>query len=169
MQVLETQRLVLREIEPADAPFILELLTDPSFLENIGDRGVSDLASAANYIENNPRASYALNGYGLWLVVSKQTGEPLGMAGLVRRDTLPDADLGYAFLPRHWSKGYAVEACTAVRDHAMRTLAMPRLLAIVSPGNSASVKVLERIGLTFRDTVRMGKDDLQLFALEASA
>ena len=169
MQVLETQRLVLREIEAADAPFILELLTDPSFLDNIGDRGVSDMASAANYIENSPRASYARNGYGLWLVVSKETGEPFGMAGLVRRDTLPDTDIGYAFLPRHWSKGYAVEACTAVRDHAMRTLAMPRLLAIVSPGNVASVKVLQRIGLTFRDTVRLGADDLQLFAIEASA
>ena len=91
------------------------------------------------------------------------------MAGLVRRDTLPDADIGYAFLPRHWSKGYAVEACTAVRDHAMRTLGLPRLLAIVSPGNTPSVKVLERIGLTFRDTVRMGEADLQLFALEAGA
>lgn len=167
MQVLQTNRLVLREIEPADAPFILELLTDPSFLENIGDRGVSDLPTAANYIENTPRASYARNGYGLWLVESKETGEPLGMAGLVRRDTLPDADLGYAFLPRHWSKGYAVEVCTAVRDHAMRTLGMPRLLAIVSPGNAASMKVLERIGLTFRETVRLGAQDLQLFALEA--
>ncbi|MDG2517600.1 GNAT family N-acetyltransferase [Lysobacter soli] len=169
MQVLETQRLVLREIEAADAPFILELHTDPSFLANIGDRGVHDLPSAVNYIETNPRASYARNGYGLWLVVSKETGESLGMAGIVRRDTLPDADIGYAFLPRHWSKGYAVEACTAVRDHAMRTLALPRLLAIVSPGNAASVKVLERIGLTFRDTVRMGSQDLQLFAVEAGA
>ena len=167
MQVLETQRLVLREIEPADAPFILELLTDPAFLANIGDRGVSDLPSAANYIETSPRASYARNGYGLWLVESKETGESLGMAGLVRRDTLPDADIGYAFLPRHWSKGYAVEACAAVRDHAMRTLAMPRLLAIVSPGNAASVKVLERIGLTFRENVRMGADELQLFAVDA--
>jgi len=167
MQVLETQRLVLREIEPADAPFILELLTDRSFLDNIGDRGVSDLDTAANYIQNSPRASYARNGYGLWLVVSKEDGEPLGMAGLVRRDTLPDADIGYAFLPRHWSKGYAVEACTAVRDHAMRTLAMPRLLAIVSPGNVASVKVLERIGLTFRENVKLGTDELQLFAVDA--
>ena len=169
MQVLQTQRLVLREIEPADAPFILELLTDPSFLANIGDRGVHDLPSALNYIEATPRASYARNGYGLWLVESKESGEALGMAGLVRRDTLPDADIGYAFLPRHWSKGYAVEACTAVRDHAMRTLGLPRLLAIVSPGNTPSVKVLERIGLTFRDTVRMGEADLQLFALEAGA
>lgn len=167
MPILQTQRLYLREVVEDDAPFILELLTDPSFLENIGDRGVSDLASAVNYIHNGPRASYVRNGYGLWVVELKDTGEAIGLSGLVRRDTLPGPDIGYAFLPRHWSKGYAVEACSAVRDHAMRTLGLPRLLAIVSPGNAASVKVLDRIGLRFQDTVRVGEDDLQLFALDA--
>lgn len=167
MQILETQRLRLREIEETDAPFILELLTDPSFLANIGDRGVSDLASAVSYVHNGPRASYARNGYGLWLVELKETGESLGMSGLVRRDTLPGPDIGYALLPRYWSKGYAVEACTAVRDHAMRTLGLPRLLAIVSPGNEASAKVLDRIGLRFQSIVNLGQDDLQLFALDA--
>lgn len=165
MPILQTQRLHLREVVEDDAPFILELLTDPSFLENIGDRGVSDLPSAVNYIRNGPRASYVRNGYGLWLVELADTGEAIGLSGLVRRDTLPGPDIGYAFLPRHWSKGYAVEACSAVRDHAMRTLGLPRLLAIVSPGNAASVKVLDRIGLRFQDTVRLGEDDLQLFAL----
>ncbi|HEY0505673.1 MAG TPA: GNAT family N-acetyltransferase [Lysobacter sp.] len=167
MPILQTQRLHLREVVEDDAPFILELLTDPSFLENIGDRGVSDLPSAVNYIRNGPRASYVRNGYGLWLVELADTGEAIGLSGLVRRDTLPGPDIGYAFLPRHWSKGYAVEACSAVRDHAMRTLGLPRLLAIVSPGNAASVKVLDRIGLRFQDTVRLGEDDLQLFALDA--
>jgi RimJ/RimL family protein N-acetyltransferase len=167
MLILQTQRLRLREVEEGDAPFILELLTDPSFRKNIGDRGVSDLDSAANYIRTAPRASYARHGYGLWLVELKDTGEAIGLSGLVRRDTLPGPDIGYAFLPRHWSKGYAVEACTAVREHAMRTLGLPRLLAIVSPGNAASVKVLERIGLRFQDTVRLGEQDLQLFALDA--
>ncbi|GAA5067785.1 GNAT family N-acetyltransferase [Lysobacter panacisoli] len=167
MQIIETERLRLREIVENDAPFILELLTDPSFLENIGDRGVSDLASAVHYVRNGPRASYARHGYGLWLVELKETGEALGMSGLVRRDTLPAPDIGYAFLPRYWSKGYAVEACTAVRDHAIRTLGLPRLLAIVSPGNEASVKVLARIGLHFQAIVNLGEEDLQLFALDA--
>lgn len=167
MLILQTERLRVREIEERDAPFILELLTDPSFLANIGDRGVRDLCSAVDYIHNGPRASYARNGFGLWLVELKEARESIGLSGVLRRDTLPHPDIGYAFLPRHWSRGYAVEACTAVRDHAMHTLGLQRLLAIVSPGNAASVKVLERIGLRFEETVRMGEEDLQLFALDA--
>jgi ribosomal-protein-alanine N-acetyltransferase len=167
--ILQTQRLNLRELNELDAPFILELLTDPSFLENIGDRGVSDLDSALNYIRTGPGDSYARNGYGLWLVELKDSGIPVGTCGLIRRDTLPAADIGYAFLPRYWGHGYAVEACAAVRDHALRTLAMPQLLAIVSPGNDASIKVLERIGLSFREMVRLGADaeQLKLYSLEA--
>ncbi len=166
MQVLQTQRLALREMEPGDAAFVVELLTDPSFLANIGDRGVRDTDSAQGYIERW-RASYARDGYGLWLVELRDSGELIGMCGIVRRDTLPAPDIGYALLPRHWSKGYAVEACSAVRDHAMHTLGLPQLLAIVAPGNTASVKVLDRIGLRFQETVRLGEDDLQLFALDA--
>ncbi|MBU8977275.1 MULTISPECIES: GNAT family N-acetyltransferase [unclassified Lysobacter] len=166
MQVLQTQRLSLRQMEPRDAPFILELLTDPAFLANIGDRGVHDLDSAGEYIDRW-RANYARDGYGMWLIELRGTDELIGMAGIVRRDTLPSPDIGYALLPRHRSKGYAVETCGAVRDYAMQVLGMPELLAIVSPGNAASVKVLERIGLRFKETVRMGEEELELFALQA--
>ncbi|MGO4221431.1 GNAT family N-acetyltransferase [Lysobacter sp. TAF61] len=168
-QVLQTARLNIREIDESDAPFILELLTDPSFLENIGDRGVSDLASAVNYIRTGPGDSYARNGYGLWLVELKDSRIPVGTCGIIRRDTLPAADIGYAFLPRHWGQGYALEACQAVRDHALRTLAMPQLLAIVAPGNNASIKVLERIGFNFRDTVQLTADaeQVKLYAVQA--
>ncbi|HEY5851702.1 MAG TPA: GNAT family N-acetyltransferase [Lysobacter sp.] len=167
--ILQTERLNVREITESDAPFILELLTDPSFLNGIGDRGVSDLASAVNYIRTSPGASYARNGYGLWLVELKDTHVPVGTCGLIRRDTLPSADIGYAFLPRYWGRGYAVEACQAVRDHALHTLAMPELLAIVSPANDASIKVLERIGLRFREMVQLSADaeHLKLYAVEA--
>lgn len=164
MQVLQTPRLSLREMEPGDAPFILTQLTDPLFLANIGDRGVHDLDSAHAYIERW-RANYARDGYGLWLIELRDTGEPIGMAGIVRRDTLPSPDIGYSLLPQHRAKGYAVEACAAVRDHAMQALNLPQLLAIVLPGNASSVKVLERIGLRYRENVRMGEEELQLFAL----
>lgn len=170
-RILQTERLNLREINELDAPFILELLTDPSFLRHIGDRGVHDLDSAVNYIRSGPGDSYARNGYGLWLVEMKDTHVPIGMCGLVRRETLPAADIGYALLPRYWSRGFAVEACQAVRDHAMKTLGMAQLLAIVAPDNDASVKVLERIGLRFRETVQLGDDaeQLKLYALEAAS
>ena len=166
MQVLQTERLSLREMESRDAPFIVELLTDPEFLANIGDRGVHDLDGAHAYIDRW-RGNYVRDGFGMWLLELRETQELVGMCGIVRRDTLPSPDIGYALLPQFRSKGYAVEACSAVRDHAIRTLGMPELLAIVSPGNAASEKVLERIGLRFKDHVRVGEDDLRLFALEA--
>lgn len=166
---LETTRLRLRELDEDDAPFILELLNEPSFIANIGDRGVRTLDDAVGYIRKGPADSYARHGYGLWLVELKATGEPLGVSGLMHRDTLPAPDIGYAFVPRHWSRGYAVESCSAVRDHALRTLALPQLLAIVSPGNDASVKVLERIGMNYVKMVTLPSSDeeLQLYALEA--
>jgi [ribosomal protein S5]-alanine N-acetyltransferase len=166
MYVLQTQRLALREMTPSDAPFIVELLTDPAFLANIGDRGVRDLDTAAAYIARW-RDTYARDGFGLWVVELRDSREPIGMCGLVKRDTLPGPDIGYALLPRYWSRGYAVEACTAVRDYAVQRLGLDELLAIVSPGNAASVKVLERIGLQFRRNVQLGGDSeyLLLYSL----
>lgn len=168
MPVLQTERLALREMEATDAPFIVEQLTDPSFLQNIGDRGVHDLDSAQPYIERW-RANYARDGYGLWLVERRDTREPVGLCGLVRRDTLPGPDIGYSLLPRFRGQGYALEACTAVRDHALKTLGLPRLLAIVSPGNVASAKVLDRIGLQSQGRITLGDstEELDLYALDA--
>lgn len=169
--VLATDRLRLRELdERRDAAFVLELLTDPSFLRHIGDRGVRDLASARDYIRNGPRASYAQHGFGLWMVEARASGEALGLCGLLQRDSLPAPDIGYAFLPRHWSRGYAREACAAVRDHALGALKLPRLLAIVAPDNAASIRVLEHLGLRFERTfVNEAGEALHLYALDAAA
>ncbi len=168
MHVLQTERLTLREMDAGDAPFILEQLTDPSFLQNIGDRGVHDLDSALPYIERW-QANYARDGYGLWLVERRDTREPVGLCGLVRRDTLPGPDIGYSLLPRFRGLGYAREACAAVRDHAFNALGLPRLLAIVSPGNADSAKVLDRIGLRLQGRVQLseGAEELELYALDA--
>ena len=167
--VIETQRLTLSELTPSDAAFIVELLNDPAFLANIGDRGVRDHDDALRYIANGPAASYAKHGFGLWLVSDKASGERLGLSGLLRRDTLPDADIGYAFLPRHRGRGYAAEACEAVIAHARHPLQLARVLAIVSPGNEASTRVLEKIGLRYQRRVRLGEDseELLLYSTEA--
>lgn len=146
---LDTPRLRLRELGPEDAPFIVELLNDRDFLQNIGDRGVRDTGDAQRYLRDGPMTSYRRHGHGLLAVESKETGETLGMAGVLRRDSLPDPDIGYAFLPRHRSRGYAVEACTAVLEHALGTLKLPRVLAITLPANQGSVNVLRRLGLRF--------------------
>ncbi len=162
MNILETERLVLREFTADDAAFILELVNDPSFIRNIGDRGVRSLEDAQRYIETGPIASYARNGFGLWLVQLKGSGESIGMCGLIKRDILEDVDIGYAFLPRFWSKGYAVESARAVRDYGQNVTGLNRLVAITNPANESSIRVLEKIGLKFEKMVRLSADDIEL-------
>ena len=145
--VAETERLALRKFAPGDAPFVLRLLNEPSFLENIGDKGVRTVQQAARYLADGPMRSYARHGHGLYLVALKDSQEPIGMCGILQRDAIADVDLGYAFLPEHWSSGYAFESASAVlRTEGSR---FPRILAFVSPGNAPSIRLLERLGFAF--------------------
>jgi RimJ/RimL family protein N-acetyltransferase len=165
--ILQTARLRLRDMADADAPFILILLNDPSFLRNIGDRGVRTLDDAVAYISNGPRASYARHGFGLWLVELQATGEPIGMCGLLKRDVLEDVDIGFAFLPAHQSQGYGFESAGAVLRHARDVLHLPRIVAIVNPDNEGSARLLEKLGMAFERTVQPfpAERPLRLFAV----
>ena len=145
MIVTETERLVLREMTPADAPFLHALLTDRDFLTHVGDRGVKTLEDAARVIPERYMAGYARDGFGVYVVIERASGTPLGMAGLVNRDGLDNVDLGYAFLPAARGRGYAVEAARAVIDWADAQGITP-LLAIVNPDNGRSIAVLEKLG-----------------------
>jgi len=155
--VAETERLRLRRLTADDAPFILELLNDPDFLRNIGDRGVRTEADARGYILDGPVASYERHGFGLYLVELPGTG-PIGISGLVRREALPGPDIGFAFLPAWRRRGYALEAAQAVSRHAAEDCGLDRLLAIVSPGNAASRRLLEKIGFRFEGMTRLADD-----------
>jgi RimJ/RimL family protein N-acetyltransferase len=169
MNVLETERLNLRQLNAGDAAFMLELLNEPSFLRNIGDRGVRTIEEATRYILRGAVESYARHGFGFWMVELKDAGTPAGICGLVKRDALPDVDIGYAFLPRFWSRGYAHEAAAAVMVYARGTLGLKRVLAIVNPDNAGSIRVLEKLGLKFDRLVRLSDDEpeIMLFASDA--
>jgi len=158
MTLLETERLTLREITTNDAEFLLRLLNEPSFIQNIGDKKVRTIDDARLYALNGPVASYKQHGFGLYLVTLKETEVPIGICGLVKRELFPDADIGYAFLPAYWRKGYALEATTAIKRHAFAVLGQKQLLAIVNPENASSIRVLEKIGLKFKRMVRMAED-----------
>jgi RimJ/RimL family protein N-acetyltransferase len=164
MSVIETERMFLGELGFEDAPFILELLNEAGFLRFIGDKGVRTLADARDYIQQGPMDSYARNGFGLY-ACRLRDGTPIGICGLVRRQGLSDPDVGFAFLERFWSKGYAVESARAVMSHAAGTLGLPRVIAITSPDNSGSIAVLEKIGLRFERMIRLADDspELKLF------
>jgi RimJ/RimL family protein N-acetyltransferase len=148
VRILETERLALDELEPSDAPFILELVDGQAFRDNIGDRGVRDLDGARMYIEG-VTASYAKNGFGLWRATLRATGEPVGISGIVTREGLDLPDVGYALLERFWGQGLATESAAAVLDHARQALGLPRISAITKPTNLGSIAVLEKVGLTF--------------------
>ena len=169
MNVIETERLNLRRLEAGDAAFILELLNDEFFLRHIGDKGVRTIEDAVRYILTIAVESYARHGFGLWLVELKTSGTPAGICGLVKRDTLPDADIGYAFLPRFRANGYATEAAAAVLSYGLNALGLKRLLAITQPENAGSIRVLEKIGLKLDHRVRLSADaaEIMLFASDA--
>ncbi|HEY6124006.1 MAG TPA: GNAT family N-acetyltransferase, partial [Steroidobacteraceae bacterium] len=124
---LETPRLILRRLEFDDAPFLVKLLNEPSFLENIGDRGVRTIEDAHRYVREGPMAMYDRYGFGLWHTASRE-GVPMGMCGLLKRDILPDVDVGYAFLPQFWGQGFAYEATAATLRHGARKFGLRRVV-----------------------------------------
>ena len=157
-------------METDDAEFMLTLLNEPSFVRNIGDRGVRTIADAESYITAGPLASYERFGFGLYIVQLKRSGASIGICGLLKRETLRDVDIGFAFLPRFWSRGYAFESAAAVREHARNDVGLQRLVAIVDPVNAGSIRVLEKLGFTFERMIRLGDEqkDLKLFGCDLS-
>jgi RimJ/RimL family protein N-acetyltransferase len=152
----------------ADAGFILTLLNEPSWLRFIGDRGVRTIDDAKNYIIQGPVAMYASLGFGLCTVELKDSGCPVGICGLMKRDYLDAADIGFAFLPAYWGKGYAYEAANAILNFAKADLGLKRILATTRPENIASQKLLEKLGLRFEGLMRHpdGDRDLRVYAID---
>jgi RimJ/RimL family protein N-acetyltransferase len=146
---LDTARLRLREQTAADAPFLLALMNEPAWLRYIGDRGVRTEAEARAYIESVTRAMYAEHGVGLLLVERREDGAPVGICGLLHRDGFDLPDLGVALAEGYRGRGYAAEAAAATLAHARQVLGVDRVLAFVSPGNEASVRLLDRLGFAF--------------------
>jgi RimJ/RimL family protein N-acetyltransferase len=162
VNVIETERLNLRRMTVDAAEFILELLNDPSFIRNIGDKQVRTIADARQYILNGPVVSYERFGLGLYVVELKESGASIGICGLIKRETLADVDIGFAFLPKFRSKGYAVESAAAVKAYGLETLGLRRIVAVVNPDNDGSIRVLEKIGLKYERMVRLSGDEPEI-------
>jgi RimJ/RimL family protein N-acetyltransferase len=171
MTVLETDRLRLRWLTRADAPFIIELLNDPSFIRFIGDKGVRTIADAEKYITNGPVASYEQFGFGLYATELRDSAVAVGICGILKRETLPHPDIGFAFLPEYWNHGYAFEAADAVMKHARAAFNVSTILAITTPDNEASAKLLGKIGLRFDRMIKLTpeSDEVRLFTTNTHA
>ena len=168
MIVLRTERLTLRHLTPDDAPFILELVNDPSWIRFIGDRFVRNVDDAGRYLKTAYLGEYAKLGFGMYLAALSDTGEPMGMCGLIKRDYLEDVDIGFAFLPRFTSKGYALEAARAVVTQARDVLGLKRIVAITTHDNAPSRRLLEKLGMHLEKQYRPDDEpeELCLYAIE---
>ncbi len=159
---LQTQRLNLRWLTPGDELLLLAVWNDPAFIHNVGDRGVRTLEQAAEAMANGPLQLYSDYGYGPFRVALADGDEPIGICGLFKRDNLEDPDIGFALLPDFCGKGLAFEAAAAVAKHAQEALGLKRMTAIVSPGNAASIGLIEKLGLRFDSMLTMPGDDEEI-------
>ncbi|MDZ4707023.1 MAG: GNAT family N-acetyltransferase [Saprospiraceae bacterium] len=144
---LKTERLILREVEITDGPFILVLYNTPDFIRFIGDRQIADLQKAEDYIQEKLIRSYAVNGYGLYGMLLKSSGELIGICGLVKRSEASPPDIGFSILPAHYRQGYTLEAARAVLEYAHKELKLNKVLGLVHPENQASIALLKKIGI----------------------
>jgi RimJ/RimL family protein N-acetyltransferase len=167
LNVAETERLRVRWLNADDGEFIFALLNQPSWIQYIGDKDIKTLEDALRYIENGPVAMYKRMGFGLYLIELRESGEPIGMCGLIKREALEDVDLGFAFLPTFWRKGYAFEAAAAVMCYGRKALGLRRIVAILSQDNDRSSRLLEKLGFSFEGVVRLQPtdEDLKLYVI----
>ena len=159
MNILTTERLSLRTLELNDAAFYLQLVNDPSWIKNIGDKGIRSIEAAQDAILRNHITIEQTMGFSLYVVERSSDQVALGLCGLVKRERFDDLDLGYALLPVYHGQGYAFEAASGVLTYAKNSLGLQRLLAITSPGNIVSSKLLEKLGFTFQSTLLWKEDD----------
>ncbi|WP_394203591.1 GNAT family N-acetyltransferase [Shewanella waksmanii] len=156
--MLETERFIIRRLTLDDAEHVLALVNSPGFIKNIGDRGIRDLAQATIYLQQGTLASYQQHGYGMFAVEDKHNGDWLGQVGLIKREHLPYADLGYALLPQFVGKGVATEAAKAVVDWA-KAQGMQQLLGVITPSNRQSANVLTKLGFQPEGLIDWPDDD----------
>jgi RimJ/RimL family protein N-acetyltransferase len=159
---LTTKRLIIRPFTLDDDAFVLALLNDPEWLRYIGDRGVRTREDAQRQIADKYLASYARDGVGLMAVTLREQAAPIGMCGLIKREGLTDVDIGFAFLPEYRAQGYALEAAHAVLVHGRDVLNIKRVVAITLPENTASIRLIEKIGLSFESHVELPHDEAKL-------
>ncbi len=170
MNILETERLVLREMDSAiDAEFVFELLNSPKFLKFIGDRGVRSIEESAVFIDERYRQSYREHGYGLYTVERREDGVAVGVCGFVRRESLSGPDLGFAFLPEFERMGFGRESASAILKYGRDKLGFESVFAITTPDNEASIRLLENLGFTFTGLIDSPENEkLRLFVCDLS-
>jgi RimJ/RimL family protein N-acetyltransferase len=168
MKVIETERLILRHLNPDDAGFILELLNEPDWIKYIGDRGIRTMDAAQKYIEDGPMTMYKEHGIGLYAVEMKESANPIGVCGLIQRDFLKDVDLGFGYLSKYGGNGYAYEAAQATLKYGVEELGYRRIVGFTSLDNEKSANLLQKLGMKGEGNIRYSSsaEYVKLFAID---
>jgi RimJ/RimL family protein N-acetyltransferase len=163
--LIETERLRLRHLTRDDAGLLIDVFTDPAFMRFVGDRNIRTVDQANAFLETGPFESYRKHGFGHFVVTRKHDEVRMGICGFVKRDALDAADIGFSLLPPYRAQGYAFEAASAVMAYGRDTLGFRRIVAIASPENASSIRLLGRLGLTFERMVKLSEnsESLSLF------
>ncbi|WP_299484835.1 GNAT family N-acetyltransferase [uncultured Allomuricauda sp.] len=162
--IVETERLLVVEAELEDSKFFFELLNSPNWLEFIGDRGIKTEKHAEAYIQSSLISSYENNGYGLFKMVLRQSLEPIGICGFVKRDYLEHPDIGFAILPQFEGKGFVFEACNSLLIYGKEILSLHPILAITTEKNVRSQALLSKIGLNSSGIIKPNKEEFLLYS-----
>ena len=149
MIVSKTQRLILREASVDDSRFMLKLVNEPAWHEFIYSHSINTIEKASEFIEQKMIAIYQNEGFGLWVLEKIDDGVPIGICGLLKRDSLPCLDIGFALLSSYWGQGFALEASSCSLRYARNKLKMKKILAISSPSNTRSLKLLKKLGFVY--------------------
>jgi [ribosomal protein S5]-alanine N-acetyltransferase len=164
--ILQTNRLCLRRFTTDDAPFMLRLLNEPTWIEYIGDRNVRTLEDAVAYLKNGAMQNYSDLGYGFYLVMDRETGESIGTCGFTKRPVLQHPDFGFAFLPEYTGQGYAFEVAAAALDYAEEILQLKKVEAITTQNNERSIRLLTKLGFRYERTCVLDGEELFVFGMQ---
>ncbi|AJW62299.1 anhydro-N-acetylmuramic acid kinase [Elizabethkingia miricola] len=145
--ILETERLLLRELNPDDAGDFFNLNENPNVIKYTGDKAFQNIDEAREFLENYQ--DYRLNGYGRWAVMSKENNEFLGWCGLKYNSSIDETDVGFRFFEHYWNKGFATESAKACIDYGFKNLNLAAIIGRAMQDNTASVKVLEKLGMNY--------------------
>jgi RimJ/RimL family protein N-acetyltransferase len=153
--ILETDRLLIREYVEDDAQMFFELNSNPEVLRFVPDKPLLNVEQARQLLLDHPIADYRKYGFGRGACILKSTGEEIGFAGLKYLEELGEVDVAYRLLPSHWGLGLATEAALASVHFGFAHLGLKQIIGLAMPENIASVRVLEKTGLRYVETVTL--------------
>lgn len=164
----ETERLFLRPMQIEDAPFLLELLNTPKWIDYIGDRNVKTIEEAKEYIKTKMLPQLEELGFGNYTVIRKLDNVKMGTCGLYNREGIEGIDIGFAFLPQYEKQGFAFEAANKIKIVGFKEFCISQISAITIKENISSQKLIKKLGLKFEKIINLPNDseDLLLYTLK---